>query len=262
MGAGGGALQNDAVNEAAKPRFHRGKPGGIGVLMIHGLTASPTEVAPLFEYLSSRHPEWSLSSPLLPGHGTTVQDLLRVGCDQWIETVEAEVDRLAQTSSSVSVVGVSMGAVLVACHAAGDPRIRCVSMLAPVFRLKPAVNALLPLLRLVMTYKKKNRASIRNHREKGLFSYDRYPIAALIELRDLGRRTWARLHQLRIPVLIAAGLQDPYLSWSEMDRIARRIGGDRVELLPCPRSGHILPHEPDAPGLFSAVENLIVHGAE
>ena len=94
MGAGDKVLQNDAVNEAAKPRFHRGKPGGIGVLMIHGLTASPTEVAPLFEYLESHHPEWSLSSPLLPGHGTTVQDLRRVGCDQWIETVEVVEDFL------------------------------------------------------------------------------------------------------------------------------------------------------------------------
>jgi carboxylesterase len=255
-------LQIDAVHEAARPRFHRGDPGGTGVLMIHGLTASPTEVAPLFQYLKSRHSDWSLSAPLLPGHGTIVHNLRRTDCDQWIEAVEGEVTRLAQTCSLISIVGVSMGAVLAAYQAAGDPRIRCLSMLAPVFRLKPAVNVLLPFLRLAMPCKKKSRASVRNHRQKGLFSYDRYPIAALIELRDLGRRTWARLHEVRVPVLIAAGLHDPYLSWSEMDHIARRIGGDRVKLIQLPRSAHILPHEPDALELFSAVENLVEHGAE
>ena len=47
--------------------------GPIGVLLIHGFPGSPVEMRLIGEYLNER--EMTVLAPLLPGHGTTPEDL-------------------------------------------------------------------------------------------------------------------------------------------------------------------------------------------
>lgn len=229
---------------------HAGAEGGLGVLLLHGLTASPTEVRPIVEFLRGRDPAITLSAPLLPGHGTSVSDLRDTHPDAWRRTVAAEVSRLAARCDQVSVVGVSMGAVLAAEVGIDHPAVRSVGMLAPVFSVGRWVSVLAPFVRHIVPYRRKSGRSLANHHAKGLCSYDRYPLTSLLHLNALGKRVRARLGGLTVPVLLAGGRRDRYVSWSELESLRHEIGSDSLAFVECPASGHILPHEPDAEHLF------------
>ena len=84
-----------------------------GVLLIHGLTSSPTECAYLATVLKEHGVQ--VSVPLLPGHGGTVADLAHASDERaWSATVTASLQALLaqHPESKVSVVGSSMGALL------------------------------------------------------------------------------------------------------------------------------------------------------
>ena len=69
---------------AGGPFFFEGGPDG--VLLVHGLTATTAEVRPLAEDLHAAG--YTVSGPLLPGHGTQPEDLNHVRWQDWLQTVE------------------------------------------------------------------------------------------------------------------------------------------------------------------------------
>ena len=209
------------------------------------------------DFLRERDPAITLSAPLLPGHGTRVRDLRNTDPETWRAAVAEEVERLARRCEQVSVLGVSMGAVLAAQAALDDARVRSVVMLAPVFSVGRWVSLLVPFVRYVMPYRRKSERSLVNHRVKGLWSYDRYSLTSLMHLNVLGRCVRARLSELTVPVLLAGGRRDRYVSRSELELLGRAIGSETVELVECPASGHILPHEPDAEQLFERLHAFL-----
>jgi len=243
----------DAIDPRATPIFLEGKAGGVGVVLIHGLTASPTEVAPIAHFLHDHDPSMTISCPLLPGHGRTPAALRRTSAEDWIAAVDAEIDRLSQRCSTIGVLGVSLGAVLAAHAAITDPRVRSVAMLAPVFELPPMKAVFVRAMRHFVPYAKKSRRSLENHRKKGLFSYDRYPLTSLAHLHAFGSRVRRRLSDLQVPTLIAVGHLDRYIDPSSAPSLCHDLGTDDVTIVDCASSGHILPHEPDAPELMRRI---------
>ena len=53
-----------------------------GVLLLHGLTGSPYTFGPLARVLSEQG--YEVSVPLLPGHGTTPNQLRYTGWNDWL----------------------------------------------------------------------------------------------------------------------------------------------------------------------------------
>lgn len=263
--AGADLVSGEARGEAqadASAYFRKGEPGGRAVLLLHGLTASPTEVRPIADFLAERDAAPTVSCPLLPGHGTTPEDLRRTTPADWRRAVADGIASLCADRDGVAVIGVSMGAVLAAEAAIHDPRVRSLVMLAPVFDLPWARAAVLRAMRYVKPYVRKSRESLANHRAKGLFSYDRYPVESLLHLGAIGRSVRRELHRLAVPTLLAAGRLDRYVRWRSIERLRDELlrnvePGFRLEFVACPRSGHVLPHEPDAPTLLATVRSFL-----
>lgn len=98
------------VLPGAEPLSHAGGP--TGVLVIHGFTGNPSSMRPLAEALvDAGH---SVEMPRLPGHGTTVEDMLGTGWSDWTAAVESAYQRLSETCQRVFVAGLSMGGSLTA----------------------------------------------------------------------------------------------------------------------------------------------------
>ena len=72
-----------------------------GVLLIHGFTATPGTMLPLGEALAQRG--YRVKGILLPGHGTTVDDMERRRWPEWIGAVQEGFDQLSQECERVSV---------------------------------------------------------------------------------------------------------------------------------------------------------------
>src|SRR5690606_41329296 len=85
--------------------------------------------------------------PLLPGHGTTVDDLILTGWPDWAAAAEQAYERLAARVERVVVAAPSAGGTLPAWLAFHNPEVAgivCVNALAGVDeQLPPAVHGML-----------------------------------------------------------------------------------------------------------------------
>lgn len=95
--------------KGAEPIFLKGTSGR-ALIGLHGLTGSPDDLrewAQVFHHLGD-----TISVPLLPGHGTTPEDLLHIDWETWVSAVRDEIHRMRKTHGVVVLVGSSMGATI------------------------------------------------------------------------------------------------------------------------------------------------------
>lgn len=88
--------------------FHAGNR--IGVLLIHGLSGTPTEMKFVGKGLARAG--YTVYGMQLAGHCGTEADLLKTGWRDWVASVDAAYDWLRERVDTVIVGGLSMGALL------------------------------------------------------------------------------------------------------------------------------------------------------
>ncbi len=98
--------------------------GPTGVLAIHGFTGSPQSMRPIADAMAEAG--HTVEMPLLPGHGTTVDDMIQTGWADWTAAVEAAYLDLASRTDRVVVTGLSMGGSLTLWLATRHPDIAAI----------------------------------------------------------------------------------------------------------------------------------------
>jgi carboxylesterase len=132
-------------------RFQGGN--GLGVLLVHGLTGTPTEMRLLGMGLHAAG--FTVAGVQLAGHCGTVDDLLATGWRDWYASVECAAHRLHTQVDQLFVGGLSMGALLALKFAADYPqRVAGVGVYGATFRYDgwaiprlARLNFMLPLLK-------------------------------------------------------------------------------------------------------------------
>jgi carboxylesterase len=84
--------------------------GRTGVLVLHGFTGNPSSVRTQAEALAVHGHHVEL--PRLPGHGTTVDDMMTTGWSDWSSASLEAYDRLAERADRIVIMGLSMGGTL------------------------------------------------------------------------------------------------------------------------------------------------------
>jgi len=95
------------------------KGGRVGVLLIHGLGGTPTEMRFVANGLARAG--YTVHCPQIAGHGGSADDLKAATWQDWYESVEAALMELRQSCDTVFVGGLSTGAVLGLLLAARHP---------------------------------------------------------------------------------------------------------------------------------------------
>lgn len=98
------------IMKGAEPVYLKGN-NSKAVLMIHGYIGSPTDYGRLPELVNRLG--YTVSVPLLPGHGRDPHEFSKISSRELIDYVEAEYSKLAKTHDEVIVIGFSMGGALV-----------------------------------------------------------------------------------------------------------------------------------------------------
>lgn len=223
---------------------------GPDVLLIHGFTGSPWDVRPLGEALAAAG--FRVHAPRLPGHGMTPDDMTPVRAGDWRAAVEGHLSELSSRSGPVHLVGLSMGALLVASAAARRPAsVAGLVLLAPALRLRAldarvgtrcSPTGLLPRLKPWIF---KHTTDIQDPEVRAQAPILRaYPTARLADLRQV--QCWARrdLPRVRAPTLVMDAAQDLVVrsaSAREVVSLLRR--SVRVRSVHLARGGHILPRD-------------------
>jgi len=178
----------------------------VGVLLIHGFTATTVEVSYVAKYLNERG--YTVSAPLLPGHNTTPADLNKCKWQDWANAAEAAYQALATRCKKIIVGGESMGGMLALYLASEHPEIAAVITYAPAM-ITPSSSSKwqIKILSWFKAYvsKPQRPPSITDERAK---SYTVNPLKAVIQFLDLQREIRQRLPRISQPLLNIQGRLD------------------------------------------------------
>ena len=204
----------------------------IGVLLIHGFTATTVEVRWLADYLHNKG--FSVSAPLLPGHGTSPEDLNEIKNTDWIACVENAYFDLRKKCSTIIVGGESMGAVLSLYLAEKYPEINAVLLYSPAIKITSLKYS--KLLRLIKpTIQKRNYDEIMPWQ-----GYSVYPLFAASELLILQKLVVRNLFKVEQPVLLFQGAYDRTIDQDCSDLIYSKVNSPIKDMQNMADSGHVM----------------------
>lgn len=92
--------------KGAEPFFHDAK-SSTGALLLHGFTASPYQFKELREKLVQKN--ITTYAPVIAGHGTSPDDLMRSTIEDWIESAETAYKFLKEKTKNIVIIGSSFG---------------------------------------------------------------------------------------------------------------------------------------------------------
>lgn len=130
------------------PKSDLGSGKRVGVLLFHGWTSSPRELRELGEFLAEAG--YYVYAPLLPGHGTVPEDMMKFGYEEWKEAAELFYEDFKKGVDLVFAGGFSLGGDLALILASKNPEIKGVFTIGtPVFLRFHFLKIFLPILKIV-----------------------------------------------------------------------------------------------------------------
>lgn len=224
------------------PGAYAAEGGAVGALLIHGFTGSAAETSPMGRYLAARG--LAVRCPLLPGHGTTPEDLTRIRWQDWTGEVEAALRELQATCEHVFVGGLSLGSLLTLWLGSRHGEIAGLIAMAPAVKVQ---NRLLPVslgLRHVMRYNPLGAIGDDDlgdpQAHERAWAYDKTPMWGAGEVYLLQRQVLRALPEVRQPILIFQGRLDAQLDPQAAQIVYDRIGSEDKTLVWLENSGHNL----------------------
>jgi carboxylesterase len=225
---------------------HQG--GDVGVLLCHGFTGSPASMRPWADRLAAEG--FSVRLPLLPGHGTSWQEMNGTTFDDWLGAVTTALSELTATCRSVVVCGLSMGGTLTLRLAELHP-----GAIAGIVLVNPAVMSLrkemtvLPVLKYLVPSLKGITDDIARPGASE-FGYSRTPLKAV----DAMRKGWAvtrnALAQVSAPTLLMHTRVDHVVEPENSALILSGIAAKDVTEIVLERSFHVATLDYDAELIF------------
>lgn len=219
----------------AEPESIDGGPHG--ALVVHGFTGNPSSMRGVAHALAEAG--FAVELPLLPGHGTSVEDMLETGWADWSGAAEGAYQRLAaRVDGKVFVAGLSMGGALTCWLASEHPEIAGIAAINAVVSepegVRELVDALLAEGHSVMAGIGSDVADPDVQES----AYPETPLAPLLTMTDAAAEMAERLGRIRCPVLILNSPQDHVVPPENSDILARSVSGP-VERVTLERSYHV-----------------------
>lgn len=224
--------ENFMIHPELDGAFFTYQGGKTGFLLLHGFTAMTTEVRPLGERLHAAG--YTVSAPLLPGHGTHPDDLNKVRWQDWVQTAEVEYQKLSAQCEDVWVAGESMGGLLCLLLAAKNPNIKGLLLYAPALTVRKLQVAY--VLQYFMKYLSKGQ------RKEDLLwkGYNVYPLKGAVELLKLQKATRKALGRVTQPTLAFFSEKDATVKLAASDYMKRKLGSKELELIILKESPHVI----------------------
>jgi carboxylesterase len=216
----------------------------VGILVLHGFTGSPKSMRPWAEALAAEG--WTVRLPLLPGHGTTWQDMNLTTWEDWYAEVEKGLRDLQSRCSTVFVMGLSMGGSLTLRLAEqhGDS-------IAGIVLVNPAVHSerpdrhLLPLLQLVIgSFPGISNDIAKPGQDEG--AYDKIPLKAAHSLSQLWKQVKADIAKVTQPMLLFRSAVDHVVEPSNAAFILSHVSSTDKEEVVLADSFHVATLDYDA----------------
>ena len=248
-----------ALAPDADPFFSEGTPDSsgrrIGVLLSHGFTGSPVSIVPWGQYLAERG--YAVSVPLLPGHGTTWQEMCETRFDDYCQALEQEFEKLKARSDVVVVGGLSMGGALAIWLAEQRPQ-----EIAGLVLVNPAIaSANKQLLAVpVLKHLVKAMPAIGDDIKKpgvSEYAYAKTPLKPLHSMVHAWKQIREDLPNVTAPLLMFRSAEDHVVDPTSAPIILGGVSSRDVTERMLANSYHVATLDNDAAQIFEESEDFI-----
>jgi carboxylesterase len=226
----------------AEPFSHVGGPAG--VLMLHGFTGNPQALRPQAEALAGAG--FTVELPLLPGHGTAMEDMIPIRWSDWTAAAEAAYEELARRTADVAIVALSMGGATACWLAEHHAEIRGLAVVNPF--VDPPAESFRDVLRGVLDAGTDVAPGVGSDIAKeGVteLAYEGTPIAAALSFFEGIDTVAADLGRISCPVLVLSSRNDHVVPSSSGDVLEAGAAGP-VERVWLENSYHVATLDNDA----------------
>lgn len=224
--------------------------GDRGVLLLHGLTATPWELRTLGDSLASHN--FTIAVPLIAGHGTTAVALEQSSWHDWYASANDSLTALEARTQRVYVVGVSTGADLAVLLAA-ERHVDGIVLISPPIKFRdwraPFASWYAPLI------------PYADHTQTGSdigHYYEVMPSRSIAELNQMIDQVKSALPSVQEPALILQSLQDQTIDPGSATYVFDNLGSADKEWKLYGNASHVLLQDPDADRIiFPAIADFI-----
>jgi carboxylesterase len=220
-----------------------------GALVIHGFTGNPGSMRGLAEAFAQAG--FHVEMPRLPGHGTSIDEMLTTSWANWLGEAEAAYQRLVHRANKVVVAGLSMGGSLTLRMGADHPEIAGLVCVNPA--TQPQAPEVVEMLRGMLESGTDVMPGIGSDIADPESKEDAYggtPLMPLLSLVEEGLAPLAdRYPSMTMPLLLLTSPQDHVVEPAQSDFLASTYGGP-VERVTLARSYHVATQDYDKDLIF------------
>ncbi len=246
--------KNRKVLPGAGPFYFEGNK--IGILMIHGGGGGTcADLKPLAEELHTKF-GYTIYVPLLPGYGTTPQDLKNVTINEWKKTLDREISRINQKCEKIIVGGHSMGGVLTLIFASSYSFDGIFTISAP-FGIKRIAAKFAPFFKIFVKFYPLKWNVLEKETNGKWVGYKKIPLNLVTKINKLLKEMKQTLPKIDCPAILFQGGLDLDIKSKSLNEIFNRIGSKNKRKVWLENSGHSILDNPDHTRIFSELVKFI-----
>lgn len=220
----------------------------VGIILVHGFTGTPASMRPWAHYLNERG--YTVSVPLMPGHGTTWHDLNKVTWEQWPARIQIDIDQMKKKCDKIFICALSMGggnSLYVA--ARNQDSVTGLILVNPMIHI-PGIQ--IKFVNIISRIQK-SRASVGDDIKKpGVteWGYDALPLRGVAQLYKYLKLARAGLPMIKTPTLLFHSVDDHVLPVTNTDIIMSELGASEKRRIELANSYHVATLDYDAETIF------------
>lgn len=248
-----------SIQKGGEPFFHRGNE--VGLLCLHGITASPDEMRWLGAYLNARY-GYTVYGARHVGHAVDYKHMHRARWEDWYLGAIDGYHLLRAQCKKVFVAGLSMGGLITLLMGANLDLDGIIVIAAPLdipSKSLPYAKYLqffMPSYDTPDTTDFPQRLLHEQHRRGfpavGRLRYQKWATRGVAELYELMQVVRGRLPLIQVPALLMYSAGDKTVPLDNLDYLEAHIGSEDKRAIRFEKSGHILTQDVDCDAVFDA----------
>lgn len=228
----------------------------VGCVLVHGFTGSPSEIRPIGEHLAAAGVR--CYAPLLPGHGTNLDDMEASTAADWLEGARSAVVQARPAHPRLFVLGFSMGGLL-AINLSLEVRLEGLIVVSTPLVLHDPKAKFIPILSLFRRYEPPRPPARETGAPAGRqgVAYDQKPLVSIKRMMRLMKATVAALPRVEAPLLAVYGAFDRRATIADAQQVLSSVASASKRLEVLPNSRHLCMFGPDADLLLNTIEGFV-----
>ncbi len=201
--------------DISQPLFHKGND--VGCITLHGIGGTPANIRVVADALIEKG--YTVVSPTLPGHGTTVRKLNASTGEAWLTCVLDAYDRLkAENCTQIYALGLSLGGILSGLLATMRPLDGLALICAPI-EMQPYLHMARRISWLIsaVSYNGDSGSHTGWRHNPYAQMYDGFSTKKLVDLNRLCKRLRAGLNRISCPTIMFNARYDDKVDAKSLD---------------------------------------------